>query len=158
MPTAKSSQQSSAPSIKQGQLRFSSRRAASSAGVRGKDKVPVRASSSDAVVAHDDEASEEEIPDALSRKRKIHPESESQSQKKAKRIFDSREGEENSQETVTRETSANKGPQKLRLNDARWTKPHREAREKMGNLEPSKLFYLSSIATLKTALSCNSSC
>jgi len=136
MPSAKGSQSSSAP--KQTQLRFSARRAASTASGKSKGKAPTRASSSDAALGHSEPSPEEKVP---TKKRKLEGEQEEKCQKKAKRVFNPREGEENSQQDdhatgAGLEPVVPRAPAKLRLNDARWSKPYAAAKEKLGYMKP----------------------
>ncbi|KAH8091718.1 DNA polymerase delta, subunit 4-domain-containing protein [Cristinia sonorae] len=112
--------------LKQAQITFQPRRTTSAAS-RGKEKAPARTHSSDAEVDSS----------TVSKKRKLKTddvEDDVQAPKKAKRVFDSRVGEENSQDQEG--SAVEQGPEKLRLNDKRWSKVYADAREKMGNIQP----------------------
>ncbi|TCD60946.1 hypothetical protein EIP91_009261 [Steccherinum ochraceum] len=123
----------------QGQLSFAARRGGSLNDSRGKGKAPARASSSEAAIGRSTEPSESDDAEVGQKRKTVEKGEDEGAQKKAKRIFDSREGEENAQDVAGRPAEEAKEqfrPQKLDLKDKKWAKPYRAAREKMGNLEP----------------------
>lgn len=131
--------------MKQGHLRFTTRRSVSTAAtVHGKGKAPKRASTSEAAVGHSAEPSDTDDVKLVSKKRKLDAEDEEDSsvQRKPKRVFDSRSGEENSQDA--RQAAAVRGPAKLNVADPRWADQLAAAKEKMGTDKPSQFAILAS--------------
>ncbi|THH29221.1 hypothetical protein EUX98_g4960 [Antrodiella citrinella] len=132
--SARKEPQSTSAALKQGRLQFNSRRAtsANANGGKGKGKAPTTASSSDGLGKVGVVEDAEELT-AGSRKRKL----EDGEGKRTKRVFDSRQGEENSQDTTdVQEPTVTHAPAKLRLNDPKWKKPYAAAKEKMGYMQP----------------------